>query len=145
IVLKQAKDGSWIYGEDKVQDWVDSFHTGFNLECIWKVMQDTQDYSYKESFDLGMKYYLDTFFLRDGTSKYYNNQVNPIDIHSPAQLIATLAASDLLTDEINKVDKVLNWTVNNMQSDEGFFYYQKKKIISSKIPYMRWAQAWMFY
>jgi hypothetical protein len=28
---------------------------------------------------------------------------------------------------------------------KGYFYYQKRKKISAKIPYMRWAQAWMFY
>jgi len=32
-----------------------------------------------------------------------------------------------------------------MQDKNGYFYYQLKKGISSKIPYMRWAQAWMFY
>jgi hypothetical protein len=43
------------------------------------------------------------------------------------------------------VDKVLGWTITNMQSDTGYFYYQKKKHFTSKIPYIRWAQAWMFY
>jgi hypothetical protein len=42
-------------------------------------------------------------------------------------------------------DKVLLWTINNMQDKKGFFYYQVNKYISSKIPYMRWTQAWMFY
>ena len=37
IINKQENDGSWIYGEHKVQSWKDNFHTGFNLECIWKV------------------------------------------------------------------------------------------------------------
>ena len=32
-----------------------------------------------------------------------------------------------------------------MQSKKGYFYFQKKKGITSKIAYMRWAQAWMFY
>ena len=32
-----------------------------------------------------------------------------------------------------------------MQDKKGFFYYQLKKGISSKIPYMRWSNAFMFY
>lgn len=32
-----------------------------------------------------------------------------------------------------------------MQDPKGYFYYQLKKNFNSKIPYMRWAQAWMFY
>ena len=43
------------------------------------------------------------------------------------------------------LNKVLNWTVENMQSDKGYFFYQINKYFFSKIPYMRWAQAWMFY
>ena len=43
------------------------------------------------------------------------------------------------------LDKVLNWTIQNMQSHNGYFYYQINKYFSSKISYMRWAQAWMFY
>jgi len=40
---------------------------------------------------------------------------------------------------------VMQWSIENMQDKKGYFYYQKKKTISSHIPYMRWAQAWMFY
>jgi len=28
---RQNEDGSWAYGEDKTQAWVDNFHTGYNL------------------------------------------------------------------------------------------------------------------
>lgn len=145
IVSKQGEDGSWIYGEAKVQDWVDSFHTGFNLECIWKVMQNINTPDFQKSFEKGMQYYLDTFFLKSGKPKYYNNRTYPIDIHSPAQLIATLSTASLLRNHRDLADKVLTWTIKNMQAQEGYFYYQLKKIISSKIPYIRWAQAWMFY
>ena len=41
-------------------------------------------------------------------------------------------------------NKVLQWTVANMQDKKGYFYYQLKKGISSKIPYMRWSNAFMF-
>ena len=42
------------------------------------------------------------------------------------------------------VDKVLLWTIKNMQDEKGFFYYQIKKVLSSKISYMRWSNAFMF-
>ena len=92
-----------------------------------------------------MKYYISNFFLNDGTPKYYNNAIYPIDIHSPAQLVVTLARINRLKESKNLIDNVLNWTITNMQSPEGYFYYQIKPLISSKIPYIRWAQAWMFY
>jgi hypothetical protein len=31
-----------------------------------------------------------------------------------------------------------------MQDKKGYFYYQLKKGWSSKIPYMRWSNAFMF-
>jgi len=40
---------------------------------------------------------------------------------------------------------VLSWTIENMQDSKGFFYYQKYKYTTCKIPYIRWAQSWMFY
>ena len=144
IINKQSSDGSWIYGEDKVQNWVDSFHTGFNLECIWKVAKYTEEESFKDSFKKGFEYYLKNFFSENKIPKYYHNKIYPIDIHSPAQLIVTLTSSNQLDMHKELAENVLKWTIDNMQSSSGYFYYQIKKGVSSKISYMRWAQAWMF-
>jgi rhamnogalacturonyl hydrolase YesR len=141
----QREDGAWIYGELKIQDWVDSFHTGYNLECIYDYQKYTGDNSFDSVIEKGLKYYLENFFLEDGTPKYYDNKTYPIDVHAPAQFIATLYKLNQLKNNKELVDKVLNWTINNMQDEKGYFYYQLKPSKSSKIPYMRWAQAWMFY
>ncbi len=142
----QRKDGSWIYGELSSQNWVDSFHTGFNLECIFDYQKYSGDFSFQPNLDSGLNYYLSNFFLENGTPKYYDNKVYPIDIHAPAQLIVTVYKLGRLKENKKLINKVLNWTIKNMQDPQnGYFYYQLKKGISSKIPYMRWAQAWMFY
>lgn len=141
----QNPDGSWVYSTLPFHQWIDNFHTGYNLECI-RVYQDiSKDNLYKKNLEIGMKYYLKTFFTEDGKSKYYNNKTYPIDIHAPAQLIVTLSKNKNLSEKKVLVDNVLKWTINNMQSSEGFFYYQKNKNSISKIPYIRWAQSWMFY
>lgn len=142
----QRNDGAWIYGEHEVQGWVDSFHTGYNLECISEYQKYSGDDSFQSNIDQGLDYYLKNFFLEDGTPKYYDTKTYPIDIHTSAQLIATLYRLDVLKENQQLIDKVLNWTIVHMQNkDHGYFYYQLKQGISSKIPYMRWAQAWMFY
>jgi hypothetical protein len=41
-------------------------------------------------------------------------------------------------------ENVLNWTVEHMQDKKGYFYYQLKQGMNSKIPYMRWSNAFMF-
>jgi hypothetical protein len=141
----QREDGSWTYGKEYFQQWVDNFHTGFNLECISDYMKLTGDYSFKKNLQNGFDYYIKTFFTNEGIPKYYNNSTYPIDIHSPAQLVITLSKLDKFQEKRKLIDKVLMWTINNMQSRKGFFYYQINKCFSSKIPYMRWSQAWMFY
>lgn len=145
IVKKQNKDGSWIYGEGRTQDWIDSFHTGFNLECIYEYGVYTEDQKFQESFHRGMDYYLNNFFEENGRSKYFHNGIFPIDIHSPAQLIITLTKTGELKNNMELAKRVIEWTINNMQSKKGYFFYQIKPVVSSKISYMRWAQAWMFY
>jgi len=142
----QREDGAWIYGELEIQNWVDSFHTGYNLECIYEYQKYSGDTSFKEAISKGVNYYISNFFLEDGTPKYYDNKIYPIDIHAPAQFVATLYKLDLFNENRELIDKVINWTIINMQDRKiGYFYYQLKNTISSKIPYMRWAQSWMFY
>lgn len=141
----QKKDGSWSYGTLPFHKWIDNFHTGYNLECIADYMKYSQDYIYKGQLEKGFSYYINTFFTVEGISKYYDNSIYPIDIHAPAQMIITLIKLDKFWENKEMADKVLNWTVSNMQSKKGYFYYQVNKRFSSKISYMRWAQAWMFY
>jgi hypothetical protein len=142
---QQKTDGSWSYGTLPFHQWIDNFHTGFNLECISEFQKYTGDGSYNDNLKRGMGYYLTTFFTEDGRSKYYNTALYPIDIHSPAQLIVTLGRMGKMAEHQELLNRVLTWTQDHMQDSRGYFYYQVKKMGSSKIPYMRWAQAWMFF
>lgn len=141
----QNTDGSWSYGLLPYHSWIDSFHTGFNLECIFEYQAYTADNSFRTNIEWGFNYYVNNFFTEEGASRYYNDRLYPVDIHAPAQFITTLARLKRLGNYQVLAEKVLTWTIQNMQSEKGYFYYQKKKGISSKVPYMRWAQAWMFY
>ncbi|WP_299244507.1 delta-aminolevulinic acid dehydratase [uncultured Aquimarina sp.] len=141
----QQENGAWSYGTLSYHKWIDNFHTGYNLECIDTYQTISGDNQFSENISKGLNYYLNTFFTEEGISKYYNNSLYPIDIHAPAQLIVTLRKMSVLDENKKLVDKVLNWTIENMQSEKGYFYYQKNKLFNSKVPYMRWAQAWMFY
>ena len=141
----QNKNGSWTYGKLPFHQWIDNFHTGYNLECISDYTNYTQDNSVSKNLSNGFDYYINTFFLKDGKCKYYSNKIYPIDIHAPAQLIITLNKLKKLDAYKDTVDNVIKWTIKNMQSKKGFFYYQVNKIITNKIPYMRWSQAWMLY
>lgn len=142
--ILQEKDGSWIYGLSKGQSWIDSFHTGYNLDGIIAYQELTGDTSFNGNIEKGFKYYIENFFEADGTPKYFNDKMYPIDIHCPGQLIVTLKRLHKYEDYRELAEKVMGWTIKNMQDEKGYFYYQLKKGVSSKISYMRWSNAFMF-
>ena len=140
----QREDGAWVYGMLPVQSWVDSFHTGYNLDALIAYQELTGDDAFQSYIAKGFNYYISHFFEADGTPKYYDNRTYPIDIHCPGQLLITLSRLHKLDEYRDLVEKVLQWTIKNMQDRKGYFYYQMKPGISSKIPYMRWSNAFMF-
>ena len=140
----QGEDGSWMYGMLPVQSWIDSFHTGYNLDAIQTYQDKTGDMQFNSNIEKGFQYYIDNFFLSDGTPKYYNNKIYPIDIHCPGQLFVNLSVNQKFEAYKDLADSVFNWVTQNMQASKGYFYYQLKEGVSSKISYMRWSNAFMF-
>ncbi len=140
----QNSDGSWYYGELPVQQWTDSFHTGYNLEALVTYQEMTGDKSFSDVIEKGFQFYLKNFFLADGTPKYYHDRIYPVDIHSPAQLIVTLCRAGRLEQHRVLAELVLEWTIRNMQDRSGYFYYQKRRYHTNRISYMRWSNAFMF-
>lgn len=146
VCKHQRPDGAWPYSLLPYHQWVDSFHTGFNLECIYEYQKHSDDHQYQDFIKNGLNYYLNNFFTPEGIPKYYDNQVYPIDMHAPAQLVVTLHRLDQLENHAPLVDKVMDWCVTNMfDKNRGYFYYQKSRWFTNKIPYLRWTQAWMWY
>ncbi len=141
----QNDNGSWKYGFLKHHNWIDNFHTGYILTCLANYEKYTLDNQFNPNLKKGFDFYINTFFTIQGESKYYDNSLYPIDTHSVAQLLVTLQSINNFKQYQLKVQKILEWTIKNMQSKKGFFYYQIHKYYKIKIPYMRWTQAWMFY
>lgn len=71
----------------------------------------TGDMSFHENMEKGFKYYIESFFEADGTPKYYNDRMYPIDIHCPGQLFVTLSRLHKLDEYRPLAEKVMNWTI----------------------------------
>jgi hypothetical protein len=138
----QQEDGAWKYSEQHGSSWIDSFHTGFNLESIRWFLRFNAAGHYVDAYRKGVRFYAENFFLDDGTPKYYHNRIYPIDIHSPAQAISFFSGEGKEYRELT--ERILNWMMKNMYSSKGYFYFRKGKLFTNKIPYMRWSQAWAF-
>ncbi len=144
---RQHKDGAWDYGEsdNPSQRWKDNFHTGYNLCAFRSIGVDAQTREFEPNVRLGFQYYLEHFFREDGAPRYFHDSTYPIDVHCVAQSVITLyALRDLNAGNLPLARKVMDWTMANMWNDrKGYFYCQKLPYYTVKIPYMRWAQAWM--
>lgn len=138
----QRDDGSWYYGNTWAYRWIDSFHTGFNLEALRCFLGEGQAAQYHEAYEKGVRYYADHFFLADGTPKYYHDSVYPIDIHAPAEAVCFFSGMGPAYQELT--ERTLGWMLAHLQSPKGYFYSRRTRYFTNKIPYMRWAQAWVF-
>ena len=142
---RQRQDGSWLYGESLTQDWIDNFHTGYNLCALRQIGNYLGTTEFEQPVRLGFDFYKNHFFREDGAAKYYHDKVYPIDIHCVAQSIITLVAlKDLDAGNVSLAQKVFQWAMDNMWDGEGFFYYRVLRGWTNRISYMRWSQAWMF-
>lgn len=141
-VRSQRDDGAWAYGENPHHQWVDNFHTGFNLISLNEIDGYLPNASWKRSMEKGLAYHMEHHFLEDMTPKYYDSRLYPIDIHNFAQGIVTL-----LTFGLGDRARLLLRRCLDMMWDEkrNYFYYQKSRWYTNTIDYMRWSQAWMFY
>jgi hypothetical protein len=138
----QDKKGAWVYGERNHHQWVDNFHTGFNLVALKDIQEYLNINSWNDKIQKGIEYHINNHFLDDMTPKYYDNKIFPIDIHNYAQGIDTFLSFDYL----NKAEKLLNKCLDEMwDQNRHYFYYQKNRFYTNKINYIRWSQAWMFY
>ena len=145
-IRRQNEDGSWPYGEDKTQQWVDNFHTGYNLVALKRFSEYTGSAEAIESLEKGFRFYKDHFFTKEGLPKYYHDRTYPIDIHAVAYSIVTLSEfKDFGVGNIDLANRIFAWSLNAMRGGDGNFFYQKKRFYTNRIPYMRWSQAWMLY
>ena len=139
----QRDDGSWFYAETDIQRWIDSFHTGFNLQSILYFLGEGFGNEYQETFAKGVDFYAKNFFRPDGTPCYYHDKLDPIDIHSAAQAVVFFSWMGEKYRDLT--EKVMGWMIENLRDRTGFFYYRKGKLLRNKIPYIRWSQAWAFH
>jgi rhamnogalacturonyl hydrolase YesR len=141
----QRPDSSWYYGEAANLHWVDNFHTAYVLDCFKCYLESTGDERFVKNMMDGYQYWKKTFFLPDGTPKYYNYKTLPIDIQCSSQAIDTLVFfSDGDPESIPLALKVAKWTIDNMQDRTGYFYYRRYSPgLINKTPTLHWGQATM--
>jgi hypothetical protein len=148
IKAEQNEDGSWFYGKQLVQHFIDHYHTAYLLDSLEKIRIYTGDqYHLKPVIEKGLNFYLRNLFTESYVPKFYKNAVYPIESHcSGAAIKALCTLSSTYGKELYEVAvKVAEFAVKNLyDNNKGHFFYQKRKFWTNKVDYLRWSQAWMF-
>jgi len=141
----QRSDSSWYYAEKENHHWVDNFHTAYVLDCFKYYAQNTGDDRFEQKLMKGYEYWKKTFFLPDGTPRYYDYKTLPLDIQCSSQAIDTLVFfHDRDPESLPLAVKVAQWTITNMQDRTGYFYYRRySPWLVNKTPTLHWGQATM--
>jgi len=143
---EQREDGAWVYGERNHHSFIDGFHTGYNLEALDIARKHLQTSLFDNAIERGLEYYRSSFFLEDGTAKYYEKVAYPIDMHSVSQAIITLMVVGKTESDKALTEKVISRAIKTLYiTQKGIFRYQINRIFKNNICYMRWTQAWAYY
>lgn len=145
-VKEQADDGSWVYGARHHHQFIDGFHTGYNLEALHLIKETLNISEFDRVIEQGLRYYKGHLFEQDGTAKYYHNNRYPLDMHCVSQAIFTLLKVGKTKEDIALTEKIIAKSIDNLyMPNKQRFMYQKHKYMTNKINYIRWTQAWVYY
>jgi hypothetical protein len=140
----QHADGSWFYGNDRTQRWIDNFHTGYNLCALHSIGRDLGTTEFESCVRQGFAFYREHFFRPDCAPRYFQDRDYPIDVHCVAQSIITLLElQELDPTSVPLAQAVFRWAMTHMWDDRGFFYYRVHPFWTIRTSFMRWSQAWM--
>jgi hypothetical protein len=116
------------------------------LDCFKHYATATGDEQFEGHLSKGYQYWKRTFFLADGTPRYYDHKTLPLDIQCSSQAIDTLVFfHDRDPENLSLVLNVAKWTIENMQDRSGYFYYRRySRWVVNKTPTLHWGQATMF-
>lgn len=136
----QRADGGWDYGLEKSQRWTDSFHTGFVICSMKAIGEQIGDARLRASAARGFAYYRRAFLEPDYAIRYFPETRYPIDAHAIGQAMVTFTEFG----EMETARRIAGWSIEHLRSPLGYFYYQRHRLFTNRIPYLRWSNAWMF-
>ena len=104
VVNNQQPDGSWLYGAEPKQAWIDNFHTAYVLFSLKRIIDlSIRKNEFQTALERGYQYWKNNFFLAEGWPKYYDHDLYPADAHAAASAIITFLECRELDDDALKV------------------------------------------
>ena len=126
--------------------WIDVFHTGYNLDSLWRYGRSSGDQAFDQSLQKGYAYFRTNFFEPSGRVKYYGHKATPTDIQCASQAIDTLLLfSDHDREGVGVARRIALWYAQRMQGKDGHFYFRRYPAgIANTAAMIHWGQATMY-
>jgi polysaccharide biosynthesis protein VpsJ len=136
----QRPDGSFPYAEGAGHGWVDNFHTGYVLESLAVCAPLAPEA--EPALRSGAAYWAEALFLPDGTPKYTSDRLYPIDAHCYATAIDTwIALAPYEPAARERAEHLARLLVERMLEPDGHVRFQRRRVWTSNVPYVRWTAA----
>jgi hypothetical protein len=134
----QRPDGSWPYGEGANLTWADSFHTGYVLTCLARMLD--VDVRIDDALGRGAAHY-QRFFDPAGRALLWAAKPYPEDAHSAGTGLTTLA----LLHRRGVADRALLERVARRVLDAGLrrghAVHRRYRVGRTTVRYPRWCDA----
>lgn len=144
-VTMQRPDGAWLYGTRSHHAFIDSFHTGYNLEALARINAIVPVAGCGESVEKGIVYFRSAFVEPDGAIRYYAGRRYPLDTHCVAQAIITLLAVGDGWNDLALCRNIATWSLRELYVPRlARFAYQRHRFLANHVTYLRWTQAWIY-
>ena len=149
LVNKQQANGAWHYAwpSESSNVLADNYHTGNKLDWLLDYCRHSGDTTWLDRYERGLLFYRDHLFLDDGAPRWRSDRTYPMDVHGAAQGIVTFAkaAVEFRQEFIEDARRIARWAIANLQTPQGYFFYQKGRFLDRKYTLMRWCNGWMAY
>lgn len=143
-VVAQDSRGFWPYGRGSNLAWVDGLHTAYVLGGLHDLWRATDDDDVHGCLTRGMGAYITELFSTGAVPKFTDLRQYPVDIHCASSAIELFVRAREVDDRCwDQSWNVARWTITNLRDPAGFFYFQKNRWYTNRIPYVRWSQAHM--
>lgn len=136
----QRVEGWWPYGQGAGLEWIDSFHTAYNLDGLLTAMLCGVDGA-ADSFHLGMADWQAHFFDQDGRPYYYRDKRGPAEIHAAATAVDVLARWAVLSGDAKLARTVAIWVRDNLVAPDGTTIYRSGGVFPDRRHFVRWGDA----
>jgi hypothetical protein len=140
----QRANGSWPYGEAAGLEWIDGYHTAYNVLSLARWSDRCSDSAAGGALERGLGFYVTHLFDPDGAPRATDRDRYPIDIHAAASAIWALSLlRNIDPRALGLAERVADWSLSTMRRSDGRFAFQKHRRYRNSVPYFRWSDAHM--